>query len=300
MPWLQARIAVSATRAEGFADLLLAAGAVSISMEDAATQLLVEPAPGDTPLWERTAVIGLFPLDISIADLRAQIEAQLERDEDWTITLLADQDWGRVWLAQYKPLLFGAKLWVCPSWCPPPAADMATIVLDPGLAFGTGTHASTALCLEWLTQQDLQGKRVIDYGCGSGILALAALRLGAADAIGVDIDPTALAVSIENAQRNALATRYSAMLPQQLESARRAPLVLANILAGPLVDLAAMLSDRVEPGGQLIMAGLLATQIDEVRDAYAHAFEFLSATRDEWALLVGTKRHSTARASHTR
>lgn len=293
MPWLQVRIAVTAERAEALAELLTTAGALAVSLEDAGAQLLIEPNPGDVPLWEHTAVIGLFPLELSLAALRAHLGAYLLPHDRYEATLIADQDWARAWLSQYKPLQFGNKLWVCPSWCTPPQAHAPTIILDPGLAFGTGTHASTALCLEWLTRQNLTALHMIDYGCGSGILALAALRLGAAQAIGVDIDATALAVSVENAQRNGLEMRYSAMLPQQLSASACAPLVVANILAGPLIELAPALTAKVAPGGQLILAGLLTSQIEAVRAAYVHAFNFNTDAREEWALLVGTKRTDT-------
>jgi ribosomal protein L11 methyltransferase len=193
-------------------------------------------------------------------------------------------------MERYRPLRFGQRLWVCPSWLVPPDLGAVTIMLDPGLAFGSGSHATTALCLEWLERQSLTGKSVIDYGCGSGILAIAALKLGARAAWGIDTDPQALAVSRENAARNGIGPELTLFLPAQAPADMRADRVLANILAGPLMELAARLTAMVRPGGGLALSGMLANQAEEVSKHYMQDFDLTLETRDDWVLLSGIRR----------
>jgi ribosomal protein L11 methyltransferase len=203
--------------------------------------------------------------------------------------IIADQDWVRAWMDRWQPMHFGANLWVVPSWLAPPEANAANIILDPGMAFGTGTHATTAMCLEWLATHPPRDLEVIDYGCGSGILALAALKLGAKHALGTDTDPQALTVSRENAERNQVAERLTLCLPQAVPAEASADIVLANILADPLVQLAPRLTALVRPGGWLILSGLLANQADEVEAAYAAHFVLARRIHDGWAMLAGRK-----------
>lgn len=293
MPWRQLRVVVDADRAEPLAEVLSAAGALAVSMEDAGNQPLFEPAPDTTPLWSDTAVIALIAAETDVAQLYRAISAAFGADTRtwvWSEQALADQDWARAWLTQFKPLHFGNDLWVCPSWETPPAARATTVILDPGCAFGTGHHATTAMCLEWLSEQSVVNARVIDYGCGSGILAIAALKRGAAYATGVDIDAEALAISRANAQANAVNARYVATLAGDFRVTQTADIVFANILAGPLVTLAPLLTQLVAPGGALVLSGMLVPQVTEVSAAYAPAFALDVRTRDEWALIVARRR----------
>lgn len=293
MPWRQLRVVVDADHAEPLAEVLSAAGALAVSMEDAGNQPLFEPAPDTTPLWSDTAVTALLAAEADVAQLYRAVSAAFGADTRawvWSEQALADQDWARAWLTQFKPLHFGNDLWVCPSWEIPPAPHATTVVLDPGCAFGTGHHATTAMCLEWLSEQSVANATVIDYGCGSGILAIAALKRGAAHATGIDIDAEALAISRANAQANAVTAHYVATLAGDFRVTETADIVFANILAGPLVTLAPLLTQLVAPGGTLVLSGMLVSQVTEVSAAYAPAFALGVRTRDEWALIVARRR----------
>ncbi len=295
MPWTKLKLKVDSHEAETAAAALEESGAMAVAFEDAGDEPLFDERPEAPPanpaLWAQTWVSGLFE---SQAQAQAAIDfvRQALQRQDTPVhetETLPDQDWERAWLERWQPLHFGGALWVCPSWRTPPDPAAVNVILDPGLAFGTGTHATTALCLEWLAQRPLTGCTVIDYGCGSGILAIAALKLGAHEAFGVDVDAGALEVSQENARRNAVADRYHAMLPAALPADLRADIVIANILAEPLITLAPQITHRVKPGGSLLLSGMLATQVDEVRAAYASQFRFELLLREEWALLAGTR-----------
>ena len=292
MPWRQLRVAVAADVAETLAEVLSAAGALAVSFEDAGDQPLFEPAPDTTPLWTETAVIALLDAETDIAAIYKVVADAFGAEASgwqWSEHALADQDWARVWLTQFKPLDFGNDLWVCPSWQTPPVPHATNIILDPGCAFGTGHHATTALCLEWLSRAPVADARVIDYGCGSGILAIAALKRGAATAVGIDIDPEALAISSANAAINDVSTRYRAVLANNFAAERPADIVFANILAGPLVALAPLLDALVASRGTLVLSGMLAAQIAEVSAAYAPAFALDVRTRGEWAAIVARR-----------
>lgn len=207
------------------------------------------------------------------------------------IEQLEDKDWEREWMDNFHPMLFGERLWICPSWRPVPDPEAVNVMLDPGLAFGTGTHPTTALCLQWLDGLDLRGKTVIDFGCGSGILAIAALKLGAAQAIGIDIDPQAIQASRDNAQRNGVADRLALYLPQAQPRELHADVVVANILAGPLRELAPLIIDLPRPGGFLGLSGILASQAQSGAQAYAAAFALDPvAEKDEWCRITGQRR----------
>lgn len=290
--WHQLAVTVEENRADSLAEEFERLGAVSVSFEDAGDQPLFEPKPGETPLWRQTRVIALFEADAD-ADtdrVRQTLASGFPHPlADWTSETLEDRVWERAWLEHFRPMRFGQRLWVCPTGFEPPDPAGVNLWLDPGLAFGTGTHPTTALCLEWLDGQDLDGKTVLDYGCGSGILAIAALRLGALEAYGVDIDPQALTASRDNAAKNAVEDRLHLYLPQEFP-AMQTDILLANILAGPLIELAGELLKRLRPGGLLALSGILAQQADAVRAAYQDHIDFAPPVlREDWALLMGNK-----------
>ena len=292
MPWLQLTLESTRDDAQRLADALEEAGAVSVSLEGADAEPLFETDWHDTtPVWKQTRVVALFSEDTDTTAVMNMVTAllSLPAPPAFTAAAVADQDWVRVWMDRWQPLHFGANLWVVPSWLTPPVPDAANIILDPGMAFGTGTHATTAMCLEWLAAHPPRNLEVIDYGCGSGILAIAALKLGAAHALATDTDPQALAVSHENAERNQVTERLVLYLPEAVPAQANADVVLANILAGPLVQLAPRLTALVRPGGKLILSGLLANQATEVEAAYAAHFVFERRVHDGWAMLAGQK-----------
>ncbi len=291
MPWLKLRLRADKERAQACADTLERLGALAVSLEDAGDEPQFDIGQSEPEAWNDTWVSGLFPIDTSAQTLLDQLAQDCAlTDPPYDVELVPDQDWERVWMDRFKPLRFGQRLWVCPSWLTPPDPGAVTIILDPGLAFGTGTHATTALCLEWLARQSLAGQTLADYGCGSGILAIAALKLGARRAYGVDCDPQALAVSRENAARNAVAERLELLTPETLAPGLCVDVVQANILAGPLMALAGVLTRLVRPGGRLVLSGLLAEQVDEVSVHYGEDFRFTREIREGWAMLCGTRR----------
>lgn len=292
MPFLQLTLAVGAADPEPFEEALLELGASSITLEDAADDPVLEPAPGTTPLWPTVRLKALFDAD---TDRTSILDALTTHFGDAlphaSFDAIADRIWEREWLKDFRPMRFGERLWVCPAGMRPDgAADAVFIDLDPGLAFGTGTHPTTALCLEWLDGAQLAGKTVIDYGCGSGVLAIAALKLGARSAIAVDIDPQAIIATIDNADRNGVRERLVAMT---VADARLTPtdIVLANILAEPLEQLAVTLASLVARHGHIVLSGLLSSQATRLATLYAAWFDMApAATRDDWARLAGIKR----------
>lgn len=287
MTWLQLRLQ---TRREDVASLetqLLHSGAVAVTLEDNADQPLLEPGVGETPLWNQTRLTGLYPADSDMTAILAQLPPQAL--ENHRIEILEDKDWTREWMHHFQPMRFGDRLWVCPSWLEPPQPNAVNLLLDPGLAFGTGTHPTTAMCLHQLDGMPLQQATVVDYGCGSGILAVAALKLGAALALGVDNDPQALIASAENARHNKV--QLTVALPTQVamkQWAQQADLVVANILSGPLVELSHTLLSFLKPGGTLLMAGLLQNQSDILCTHYAETIALsVVEQQDDWVCLRG-------------
>lgn len=289
--WMQLSATVDESDADALSEWFIAQGALSTSMDDAGDQPLFEPPPGQTPLWQKTRVTGLFEGDVDEPALAASAQHQFgQKILTWKSQGLADQVWERAWEEHFKPMRFGRRLWICPTGHTPPEPSAVNVLLDPGLAFGTGTHPTTALCLEWLDGLDLEGQTVLDYGCGSGILAVAALKLGARFAGGVDIDPQALTASMDNALKNGVEERLVLGYPKD-SLIGASDVVVANILAGPLVTLATDILGRLRVGGQLALSGILIDQADQVREAYAAQVDFAPLRqREDWAALVGVKR----------
>ena len=288
MPWLQISFAATADQVAPLVDALEGSGALSVSVSGDDAELRLQTALEQAALWHHNEVTALYPDHTEVADIVQQLRGRLGHEPPAArVHLLADADWGTAWMAHYRPLQVGRNLWICPSWLTPPEPTAVNISLDPGLAFGTGDHPTTALCLEWLAEQALLGRDLIDYGCGSGILAVAALKLGARAAHAVDIDPQALRVTHENAERNAVRPRLTVSAPEHLAVGAQADIVVANILAQPLIDLAPRLGAYVRPAGRLLLTGLLREQADEVRAAYRPGFAFETRQRGDWVLLVG-------------
>ena len=292
MPFQQIRVLSS--HPEFAEELMLANGADAVSLVDAGDDPVLEPAPGATPLWSRTVTIGLFAHSIEAPRVIANLREYLPDGADAHITTdpVEDRDWIRGYLEHCPPVKFGERLWVCPHQRYVEETGCVTVVLDPGLAFGTGTHPSTALCLEWLAQQrDLSGREVIDFGCGSGILGIAALKLGARRCTSVDIDPQAILATRDNAEQNDVDERLHALEHDARFDPVEVDIVLANILARPLVELAPTLGASVRRGGALVLAGLLDRQADDVRHAYADTFDFEpDVSREGWTRLVARRR----------
>jgi ribosomal protein L11 methyltransferase len=308
MPWLQLTLIIDRDRAEQAESTLEEAGALSVSLDDAVDEPnlpdtepvaggIWEPAPAAQPLWRRLRITALFEdNDAGAAAVDEAVAALAETAlAPPSVASLEDRPWERVWLDEFKPTRFGRRLWVCPRGERPleaGAADWPGVILDldPGLAFGTGHHPTTALCLTWLDGLDLAGRRVLDYGCGSGILAIAALKLGAASALAVDHDPQALDATIDNAIGNGVLERLAVARPEQLTTTS-ADVVVANILAGPLLELASTLGALAAPNAELGLSGILAHQAARVADGYVPYFVMEPPeTRDEWVLLTGRRR----------
>lgn len=299
MAWLQLSIETSKPDAERIAAFLEDAGALSVTLADAADEPQLEPGPGETPLWSRVKVSALFDADAQGAVLVARLAERFAREPSAGVAgtplveRIEDQVWERVWLDTFKPTRFGRRLWVCPHGQDPDdpeaIAEAVVVALDPGLAFGTGHHPTTALCLEWLDGTPLAGKTVLDYGCGSGILAIAALRLGAARAIAVDHDPQALEATRDNALANGVADRLAIYGPDEAPELK-VDVTIANILAGPLIALSPRLVASLRPGGALAVSGVLAEQVETVRAAYAERIALApTRLREDWALICGTR-----------
>ncbi|MGV6807859.1 MAG: 50S ribosomal protein L11 methyltransferase [bacterium] len=304
MAWLQLKIPTTREQSGCVEDALLESGALSVTLEDRADQPILEPAVDETPLWDQVVITGLFSADAPTAQISADLSASLDTEtHSWEI--LEDKDWEREWMARFEPIPCGDKLWICPSWKSPPNPQATNLLLDPGLAFGTGTHPTTFLCLNWLDTLNLAGKTVLDFGCGSGILGIAALLLGAESAVFVDNDPQALIATEENARRNNIpGGKISLFLPEDFpgnhrnreDSARTTfdpstfDIVLANILAEPLIALAPTLTDSLKATGAICLSGIIMEQGTTIRAHYEPHIVFDEpVSRDEWIRLTGTK-----------
>jgi ribosomal protein L11 methyltransferase len=298
MPFLELSLIIRIEQQPHVEEALDDLGAQAITLQDANAetpdeQAIFEPGVGELPLWPTITLNALFDADTDrrgLSETLAELLPWLEPDQ-LTFRDVADENWERAWMDQFKPMAFGQRLWIYP-WNIEPPADEDTVVvrLDPGLAFGSGTHPTTALCLEWLDSIELAGKTLIDYGCGSGILAIAALKLGAASAIGVDNDPQALTASADNADRNGVAERLALFLPDEVD-AEPAEVFIANILAGPLGALAPTFAAAAKPNAPFAISGILVGQQDELLQRYAEWFDELRVdTREDWVRISGRRR----------
>ena len=288
MAWVQFIFNSTPDAADALSDALSEAGAAAVTFQDNADQPIYEPPLGETPLWSATQVIALFDASTSEAAMRAAVKPFLIGElPPFKMEAVEDKDWERAWMDNFQPMCFGEKLWIVPSWHQPPQNNAVNILLDPGLAFGTGTHQTTALCLHWLDKADVKGKTVIDYGCGSGILGIAAALLGARRVIGVDTDPQALQATQENARRNNVTVET--YLPQDCP-ALQYDLLLANILAGPLMQLAPLFADLTHDGSNIVLSGILDSQAEDVSAVYRPHFNMQKAQQfDDWMRLSGVR-----------
>jgi ribosomal protein L11 methyltransferase len=295
MPWLEVSLIVAAAQQTEIETALEDVGALSVTLLDAEDHPIFEPGPGETPLWPQIAMSALFDEGsdrVGLVHALTELVPDLA-PERIAFRTVADQDWTRVWMDQFQPMRFGRRLWIYPWTIEPPADDPDAVIvrLDPGLAFGTGTHPTTALCLEWLDSIDLAGKTVIDYGCGSGVLAIAALKLGARLVIGVDNDPQALDASRDNAERNSVGAELELLAVEEFAE-RSADVLVANILAAPLADLAPRFAQCVKPGGCFALSGILRGQEQELCDRYADAGFVAIAVdmREDWVRITGRRK----------
>jgi ribosomal protein L11 methyltransferase len=298
MPWLELSLTLHATQQTSVEAALQDLCALSITLQDANAETpderaIFEPGVGETPLWNTIVLQALFSAEADRAGLVHALGDLVPElaPEQLAFREVADQDWTRAWMETYQPMRFGRRLWIYPWNVEPPNDDPDAVIvrLDPGLAFGTGTHPTTALCLEWLDATDLAGKTLIDYGAGSGVLALAALKLGAARVIGVDNDEQALTASRDNAERNGVADKMDLYLPQHFPQ-MQADALVANILAGPLAELAPLFAQSLKPGAPLALSGILEGQQEELLGRYGEWFEALEATmQDGWIRISGRR-----------
>lgn len=293
MRWLQIRATVTKVQVALAETLMESLGAVSVILDDAQDQALLEPLPGETPLWDHVIVTGLFTDDADVVQLEGFLALQLP-DVVIVHDYLEEQVWERAWMDHYEPIQCGERLWIVPEWLTPPNPQAINLMLDPGLAFGTGNHASTFLCLQWLDQQDLTDKVVIDYGCGSGILGIAALLLGAKQVYAVDLDPQAVLSTMQNAAINKVEGKIWAGLPEEFEqqfAGLTADVIVANILAGPLSHLAETFAELAKPNALIAMAGIIEDQVDDLRVSYANWFDLHTLARREenWCRLSGER-----------
>ena len=293
--WQELHCTARKDQIDALEEWFFAAGALSVTLEDQADQPLLEPGPGETPLWDAVQVTALFAGGYDLQPILAAFPEELVTEAPEKIVPVADREWTRVWEDQFQPMRMGERLWICPSWTPPPEPDAVNLLLDPGLAFGTGTHPTTAMCLRSLDAAPLETTRIVDYGCGSGILGIAAALLGAHQVLGIDNDPQAITASQDNAVRNGVSeSQFSASLPDAvvLENWQgSAEWVVANILAGPLIELAPTLTALMAPRGRLLLAGLLEEQAESIIAAYAPSVTLAIADQqEEWVLLAGEAR----------
>jgi len=292
--WQELTFETTQPRVEALEDWLFAQGAVAVTLEDNADEPLLEPGPGETPLWQQVKVVALFEEGMDLGQVIDAVPAELIDTATPAPAHIPDQDWERAWMDNFHPMQMGERLWICPSWIAPPQPEAVNIILDPGLAFGTGTHPTTAMCLGSLDRYVTTGMQVIDFGCGTGILAIAALKLGAQHALAVDNDPQAIIATTQNAERNQVVSeQLTVALPEDVSWAPfqgSADIVVANILAGPLEALAPQLKSLVKPEGRLILAGLLIDQAEALIDAYTPEIELTVEQEIEGWVLLGGKR----------
>ena len=291
MSWLELTVRVSRQNASLVEKLLENEPVLAVTLTDDADDPVLEPGVGETPLWPTVCVTALFDGDTPVEPLARMLSLVpgIDRPQQVDFRSFEDQQWERVWLDRFKPMLFGSGLWIVPGdqLAPPEASHI--LRLDPGLAFGTGTHPTTRLCLHWMDAHDFRGQTVVDYGCGSGVLGIVAAIKGASQVICVDNDPQALLATSDNAARNDSLDKIQVLKPAQYQS-MQVDVILANILAGPLIDLAPLLLNSLRPGGSLVLSGILEEQAKEVMDAYrSHIEDFTMAVDNGWVRLYGRK-----------
>jgi ribosomal protein L11 methyltransferase len=291
MSWNELRITTTATYANEISEQLFALGAVAVTFEDAGDHPIFEPAPETPRLWQQTIVVGLFEIDTPLPAFQTKEFANKEKFCHISVKHIPDEDWERRCLDSFEPIRFGKRLWICPSWHLPPEPGAINVILDPGLAFGTGSHPTTQLCLEWLDENITSHDVVLDYGCGSGILAIAALKLGAKKAIAIDNDPQAIEATHENAMRNQIDPhRLIAQLPNTTPI-QAVDVLIANILAQPLIQLAPLFASLTRTGSRLILSGILEHQANAVIKAYNPLFIMEKPVfKAEWTRLEGVRR----------
>ncbi|BBF78502.1 50S ribosomal protein L11 methyltransferase [Acinetobacter ursingii] len=297
MKWLQIHITVDQAQVDFTETLLMSLGAVSVTLDDAEDQVLLEPLPGETPLWNKVIVTGIYQEDdqdpIDVEKLEAFLKEQLP-DAPIRHEQLEDQVWERAWMDYYEPIQIAKKFWIVPEWLEAPDSNAVNIKLDPGLAFGTGNHASTFLCLQWLGQTDLKDKIVIDYGCGSGILGVAALLLGAKKVYATDIDPQAVLATKQNAELNHVLDRLFVGLPEEFNAefkSQKADVLVANILAAPLMALAPEFATLLKSEGEFALAGVIEEQVADVTGVYSEFFDIVHIEKREenWCRISGKR-----------
>lgn len=295
MSWTQTTFIVDASQVDAVTIILETFLAQAVTSENAGEDEFYEVAFPGTPDWQKVRLTALFDEAVDLQPIINFVLNHLKQNSSdevpVSINKLVDQDWERVWLESFKPIQVGHQLWVCPSWCAPTEPEARNILLDPGLAFGTGTHPTTHMCLQWLSKQDLSTHKVLDYGSGSGVLAIAALLSGADHADAVDIDPLAVDACIENARRNKVSDKLSAYLPSELanQNDHRYELVIANILAEVIIELRDTLLVHCHSQSRLLLTGILSSQADRVIDAFSSEFQFEKQHQDQWCLLIGNR-----------
>jgi ribosomal protein L11 methyltransferase len=291
MPWIQLKINSQAEYAEQIGEMLSANGAQAVTFVDAKDTPMYEPKPGEVMLWPDTQIVGLYDAQYDMSRVISQLSKSklLSKNFNHKLDQLEDKDWEREWMINFHPMQFGERLWICPSWRDVPDPNAVNVMLDPGLAFGTGTHQTTSLCLRWLDNLKLSEATVVDFGCGSGILGIAALKLGAQRVVGIDIDPQALLASQDNANRNDVGEKIELYLPEH-QPELQADVVLANILAAPLRELRTVITAYCKTGGKLVLSGILDNQAQEINDLYSQDFHMEPIEIDgEWARVSGVK-----------
>ncbi len=291
MPWKQITFNTPKNSVDPLEDHLLTLGALSVTLMDAEDHPILEPELNTTPLWDHNLVTALFEDDIDIDATLISIKTSMSDSVSINkIETVDDQEWERAWMDDYHPMKFGDRLWIYPTNIESPDTSDTIISLDPGLAFGTGTHATTALCLEWLDQAETNGNTVVDFGCGSGVLAIAAAMLGAHRCYGIDNDPQAIIATDSNAALNNVSSIVSAHLPDDTPFIQ-ADIIIANILSMPLILLAENIANLCRSGGQLVLSGILEGQIDDVIEAYTVFFtDFTRTQKDDWFRICATKK----------
>jgi ribosomal protein L11 methyltransferase len=292
MPWIQLKINSQAEYAEQIGEMLSANGAQAVTFVDAKDTPMYEPKPGEVMLWPDTQIVGLYDAQYDMSRVISQLGKSklLGKNFNHKLDQLEDKDWEREWMVNFHPMQFGKRLWICPSWRGVPDPTAVNVMLDPGLAFGTGTHPTTSLCLRWLDSLELSQSTVVDFGCGSGILGIAALKLGAKRVVGIDIDPQALLASQDNANRNDVGEKIELYLPDH-QPELKVDVVLANILAAPLRELRTVITAYCKTGGKLVLSGILDNQAQEINDLYSQDFDMEPIEIDgEWARVSGVKR----------